>query len=153
MPRVQSVTDSYGAVLARLRSVLGVAVVTWGVTMLLPIIIVGIPFAINLMVRWTFDLQAAVIEDLKTREALGFSSRLVKGFWWQIGGVVAVIAAFLAAPGFVMFFLLPSAHPALVLLPSALTAVLAPFLVCLFTLLFFRLRERFSELAPIPVLP
>lgn len=137
-----SFTDSYGAVLIRLRSVLGVAIAEWGAATLLPLTIVGIPFSIYLMVRWLFSLQAVVIEDSKTGDALTFSSRLVKGIWWHVAGLLLLVAAFLVAPFLVMFFLLAPAHPAFIVIPTALGVVAHPFLACFSTLLFFRLRER-----------
>jgi hypothetical protein len=148
-----SFTNSYRAVLTRVRGVLGVGIVYWAATNLLWLTIVGTPIAIYLLVRWFFALQAVVIEDLGTGEALSLSSRLVKGIWWRLAGVLLLIVALFAAPLFAMFFLLQPTHLAYVLIASAVAVVLAPLFASFSTLLFFRLRERQNERAPIPVLP
>jgi hypothetical protein len=69
------------------RAVVGEVVLV----VLLLLSIVGIPFAIHLLVRWAFVAQTAVIEDLPARQALERSADLVRGRWWRVFGITATI--------------------------------------------------------------
>ncbi len=137
-----SFARSYLAIFKRIRSVLGVAVVYWGLSQLLFASLVGSPLAIYLMVRWLFGTQAVVIGGLRTGEALALSSRIVKGIWWQIAGLAILLAAFILGPFAIAGLLLGPWHPATLVLSPLATTALAPFLTSFQTLLFLRLRER-----------
>jgi hypothetical protein len=62
---------------------IGMAIVAL-VNLVLVLLVIGIPLAIFLGVRWQFYGQAAVLDGTQTGQAsLGLSWRTVRGRWWQ----------------------------------------------------------------------
>jgi hypothetical protein len=54
------------------------------------ITVIGIPFAVYFLIRWSFVEQVAMLEGRRAREALSRSSDLVKGNWWRVAGTLLV---------------------------------------------------------------
>jgi hypothetical protein len=99
---------------------------------------------VYLAVRWYFAAQAAVIDGLPPRAALGRSGELVEGSWWRVFGLLLAAGVIFGLIGLglqvaidatgngVLYVLLLIAEQTLVL---SLTALFG-------TLLFFGLRAR-----------
>jgi hypothetical protein len=121
------------------------AVVLYALGVLAGFVALIVP-GIYLGVRWYFSAQAAVIDGLDPRAALGRSGELVEGSWWRVAGLLLVaglvfgllgggLQALVAVTGSgVLYVLLLIAEQTLVL---SLTALFG-------TLLFFDLRARRS---------
>jgi hypothetical protein len=120
---------------------------------LLAITIIGIPWAINRLVRWLFTAQAVVLDDTSAKAALSYSADAVDGSWWRTLGIVIVIGIITQVPqqmvAFV-FFLAPVAVSGSV--SSIASAALLPFAITAMTLLYLDLRTR-NEAAVIAELP
>ena len=136
-----SFLGSYRAVVTRYRPVIGVTVRYFGITVLLAITVVGIPFAIARLVRWFFSLQAVVLRDLPPSEALELSSRVVAGRWWRTLGVISIFPLFSSALWWGPLLL---SWPFEVRLATftVVGAVVFPFVAVFYTLLFLELCER-----------
>ena len=78
-----TVGGAYRAARARLRSVIGVHLLATGVWLLFAVTLVGIPLAILWAVRWTFVVQAVMLEGWSGRTALRASAAAVRGSWWR----------------------------------------------------------------------
>lgn len=123
-------------ILAELRVVFSVA--------LLVVTVIGIPFAVRQFVRWSFTIQAVLIEGTPGWQAPGESSRVVIGNWWRVAGTVLlwVVVGFVAEV--VTARLALAVAPALVaaLASGVVFAVMAPFFAGVWTLLYLDLRAR-----------
>lgn len=82
---------AFGRVTHRFLSYLGSFLLWILVVGLLAITVIGIPFAIYFMARWSFYAQAVLIEGTSATRALRRSSELVKGTWWRVFGIVLAI--------------------------------------------------------------
>jgi hypothetical protein len=69
------------------------------VTVALATIVLTLPVAIWLLVRWCFVSQATVLDDADTRGALKASSNAVRGRWWRIALVNVSLFIVACAPG------------------------------------------------------
>lgn len=58
---------------------------------LLAITVIGIPFAIYFLARWSFHAQAVLVEEVSATNALRRSGELVKGTWWRVCGILFAI--------------------------------------------------------------
>ena len=104
------------------------------------LLLVFIPAAVYLAVRWTFFLQAALLEHLGPVAALSRSWDLVKGNWWRVFGIMLVAIIIAAGVSFVLRMI-----PMLATTPvgSILGAILTiPIVVTASTLLYYDLRVR-----------
>ena len=54
---------------------------------------------IYLYVRWYVCAQAAVVEELRGRKALGRSAQLAKGSWWRVFGISIVLGVIVGVAG------------------------------------------------------
>ncbi len=69
------------------------------VTVALATLVLTLPIAIWLLVRWCFVSQATVLDDTNTRQALNASSASVKGRWWRVALVNVSLFIVACAPG------------------------------------------------------
>lgn len=70
---------------------IGSSLLYWIVVVFLSVSIIGIPFAIYFLTRWSFYIQAAMVEKPSATNALKRSSELVKGAWWRVFGIIIAI--------------------------------------------------------------
>ncbi|MCJ7511120.1 MAG: glycerophosphoryl diester phosphodiesterase membrane domain-containing protein [Dehalococcoidia bacterium] len=152
---------SYAAVIPRLDRLVLAALCFQITVQLLMIVILGIPIAVYLLIRWLFFGQAIMLEDAGAGEAFKRSGDLVAGFWWRVFGILLVIGLVSLVPvAFVSLVLLPGlpgGMQGLGLLPappvvsatvtSVIGAIIAPFVVSAQTILFFDQRERRGKAA------
>jgi hypothetical protein len=137
---------AYRQILDRLGALLLAAVRVLGITLLISMTIIGIPFAIYLGIRWFFFPQAVVIERTDSSDALSLSADIIKGSWWRTFGIVVVISPLAAIPSFGVGALFAWAAPiASALISAVIATIVRPFTAGGFTLLFFDLSSRESE--------
>ncbi len=110
---------------------------------LLAITIIGIPWAIQRMVRWQFIEQTVILDRTSARAALAYSADAVNGSWWRTLGVTLAIFIIVGVPSAVVtaiFLLAPVVVSATA--GAAVSAVLLPFQVTAMTLLYLDLKTR-----------
>ncbi len=102
------VRGAYAALRRRLRAIVVALVVVATVVVALDLTVVGIPFSIWLLVRWSLFAQCIVLEDLSWRAGLRRSATLVRGSWWRVAGIVLTVVgvALLLGPLVGILFLL-----------------------------------------------
>lgn len=137
---------AYRQVLDRLGALLLAALRVIGITVLIAMTIVGIPFAIYLGVRWFFIAQAVVIENTNSGDALSLSADIVKGSWWRTFGIVIIVSLLATVPSFGVGALFAWATPiASALISAVIATIVRPFTAGAFTLLFFDLFSRENQ--------
>lgn len=111
--------------------------------LLYAVTIIGIPWAIQRLVRWFFVEQTVVIEGMNAKDSLSGSAAAVLGNWWETFGSMIVLVLLVLIPTGVTTAAFWAAPP-LVSVPvgAAVTAVSTPFLAIGFTLLYFDLKAR-----------
>lgn len=70
-----------------------------GTVFLLAISVVGLPWAIQRAVRWTFVPHAVLLDDIAPDTAPAYSAEAVRGGWWRTAGTDMVLTILGAAPG------------------------------------------------------
>jgi hypothetical protein len=60
-------------------------------SIIIMLIIIGTPAVFYLVVKWLFNLQAALLEGCGPKAALSHSSALVKKSWWRVFGIVLLL--------------------------------------------------------------
>ena len=100
-------------VLPRYFTVLGFVVLAVLAVYGLSITVIGLPFAIWILIRWTLAGTILFAEDRSATAALGRSWRLVKGSWWRTLGIL-LLASILVGLVLVGFQLVASGLTALV---------------------------------------
>jgi hypothetical protein len=141
-----SAIDAYSAIwrrvvplfLSRLRA--DVIITALGAT------IIGLPWAVNRLVRWAFVEWAVMIEDSDHHAALNASSRTVEGCWWRTLGVAAILIAIGLglAPfiGLAMLFVTDWPLATVNAVSSILFLALVPWTAVALTLLYYDLKAR-----------
>ena len=136
-------SDIYDAAFERVWTLFGAILRAAGIALLFAITIIGIPWAIQRMVRWLFIEQAVILDGVTASEALGRSAAAVEGRWWRTLGVALVIGFVSAVPAFIVAVALTLAHPLVSgTVTSFVNALLLPFAVAAMTLLYFDLQVR-----------
>jgi len=133
--------DSYAAVLTRARDILEVTIRHLGATLLLTASLVGMPWGLNIFVRWFFGIQGVVLYSLTPKDALRFSSQIVKGSWWRTFMALLIPVTLGQIPVWVPVVLFRSFSPLVLVMSALVGVVLTPFLICFYTLWFFRLVD------------
>jgi hypothetical protein len=109
---------------------------------------------VYLYVRWYVCAQAAVVEGLRGRRALGRSGDLIKGSWWRVFGISIVIGLIVAAAeagiSMPLDVLADRADSGLVSLAGLVLsdAIIYSFGALSATLLYFDLRSRHDQPEP-----
>ena len=149
LDRVERGEDvSIGASLAkaweRVPDLLVAAAMSFAIIGALCITVVGIPFAVIRMVRWSLTSQAIMIDEQEGDAALGYCASLVAGYGWPTAGKLLAIFAVQYVPGSVVVELLGLTFDRfyLAFVNVALTALLFPFGVTARTLLYYDLKTR-----------
>ena len=123
--------------------------------------VVGIPYGIWLMIRWSFVAQVVALEQHAVRGALRRSGRLVGRRWFRAASITLVVAGtgLLLGPvvGTLLLLLTSASFDFVNLLSALIYVVTLPFVAVVTTYLYFDLlvRERLApEQAPrVEVLP
>jgi hypothetical protein len=103
-----------------------------------------------LMTIWSLIVPVIVLENRRATESFGRSRELVRGYGWQVFGIILLTLLLLIAVGIVVEILLSFADESVRATISNIVsgALTAPFLACTWTLLYFRLREVQAEAGP-----
>jgi hypothetical protein len=100
------VLAAYRAQLRRWREIVSAALWMLVTLTALTATVIGLPFAVRLLVRWGFVGTAVADEGVGGRAALRASGRGVDGRWWRSAAVLAVSSGVAIAAGPVVGFLL-----------------------------------------------
>jgi hypothetical protein len=139
-----------GVVLRGLRGELwrlvGLGLVAFAIVSLIALTVIGLPYAVKKAVDWAFVQQAAGFEGKRGREPFHGSRALVRGHWWGVAVISAVLLVllFLAGPFTgVLIILLTDAPLATVnFFGTLLFALVLPFTSVALTLLYLDLMAR-----------
>ena len=91
--RSVDVMDCYGRALSVLLPLLAATIIVSLALIgsaILMLVLIGIPLFFYVLVIWFFAVQAVVIENRSTFDALKRSQELVKGNWWRVFGIGVV---------------------------------------------------------------
>ena len=95
LQRPMSVGDCYGRAWGRVVSLVGSSIVFFialAISVLLVVIVIGIPLFFYVLVRWFFYAPAVILEGKKgPLESLRRSRELVRGSWWRVFGIGIVL--------------------------------------------------------------
>ncbi len=112
------------------------------------ITIVGIPWAIQRLVRWLFVQQAVMLDGTSSRAALSYSADAVIGNWWRTLGIWLFISVLAGVPAGLIAAIFSLAPIAVSSTATAfIDALLLPFVVIGTTLLYFDLQSRKEPVA------
>jgi len=160
LERPMTVGEAYSRAFSRIGPLVGLVLIYGLVVVGLSVTVIGIPFAIYLLVAWLLSVQVLLVEGAGVRAALGRSRELVAGHWWRVVGIVfllliiqAVISAFFTLPatifGFGSLFSDPTGtdvSPLVIALDAigstAGQIVVGPIAYCAYILLYYDLRVR-----------
>lgn len=108
------------------------------------ITIVGIPWAIMRIVRWSFLSQFIMLEDKRGEEVLAASAALVQGSWWQTAGRLLVTGIVLGLPTLLVSGIANAALPGVIaaFVDAALVFITVPYGIITTTLMYFDLKTR-----------
>ena len=141
--RAPSFSRAYGVVLTRFWTLVGASLRAGFHIFLFYISIIGIPWAIQRMVRWLFIHQAVILDGTSARAALSYSADAVAGRWWRTVGIAIILWIIVQVPASVIGALVGFA-PILIsgTASAVITAVILPFGVIAMTLLYLDLTAR-----------
>ena len=127
---------AYQAVFSRFWTLFGASLRAGFHILLLSITIIGIPWAIQRVVRWLFIHQAVIFDGTSARAALSYSADAVAGRWWRTLGIAIVLWIIVQVPAAVIGALVGFA-PAFISDTAAavITAAILPFGVIAITTL------------------
>ena len=115
------------------------------------IILVGLPIAIYLMIRWLFAPQAVMLEDADGLGGLRSSAALTLGEWWVTFGRVAATGLLVMCVNLLILAGLTAAPVVLYAVVSAIIGAFTwPYFSIALTLTYFDLKLRKVQEAPSP---
>lgn len=116
------------------------------ISLFFAITVIGLPVAINRVVRWAFVPQSVMIDSQASEAALAYSSDLVKGHWWRTLGRILFVGILIGILSQVTTGLAASSPLVLYALISAVVgAFTGPYFSIALTLAFFDLKLRQAE--------
>jgi hypothetical protein len=129
--RTPSLRDAYAGVVSEFRSIAGVAVRIVAVVGVLLLFVVTTPFAVLFAVRYAFAIPVLMIEESSVRDALRRSRELVRGRWWPVALLLALVVGLgaLTGPlvGIGLLFVTHASFVAINLVAGLVYAVTIPF--------------------------
>lgn len=142
---------AFSAAVNKLGRLLELALRTFGAFLLLAITIIGIPWALRLIVRWFFGYQVVMLHDAEPKAAISESCRLVDGDWWRVFGNFLLVGLIIGVPSFALRVAIGGTAGILV---SAVVSIIAGPLFMIFQTLFYLrlLQEKGSASEAPPVL-
>jgi hypothetical protein len=142
-----TVSETFSRVQPRLGSIIGAGIVL-GIAIGIGFVLLIIP-GLYLLTIWIAVIPAVVLENRGIMESFGRSRQLVSGNGWNVFGVLVLTFLLLLAVGLVVGLVLsPLADWLAALINQAVnTIVLGPFVVSIWTLVYYRLKAREDEAA------
>ncbi len=111
--------------------------------LLFAITIIGIPWAIQRLIRWYFVQQAVILDDTSAKAALSYSADAVAGRWWRTLGILLLILFITAMPTISTYGIIILAPVVASSIANAtVSAAALPFGVTAMTLLYLDLKAR-----------
>lgn len=89
-----SAANAYRTLVRSALPLLGAQLRAIAIVAMLALSIVGLPWAINRLVRWFFIEQAVLLDGARAEAAAGRSSSAVSGRWWRTLFITSASAAF-----------------------------------------------------------
>lgn len=133
------VGDALDVAQDRFGDVAGASLRSAGITILLAVTVIGLPFAIYRFVRWAFIIQSIVVDGQKGEASLAYSAALVQGLWWVTFGRLLVSAIVLGVPAVIISIAIQEAVPGVlgVIASHSPDFLVLPFGIITTTLIFF----------------
>jgi hypothetical protein len=149
---------SLGAVFRGLRGELWrlVALAFGGllVVALLAVTVIGLPYAVKKAVDWAFIQQVVAFEGRRGREAFRASRSVVRGHWWRVAAITAVLLLVLVVTGpitgIVIIFVTDAPLATINFFGTLLFALVLPFTTVAVSLLYLDLAARRDSEGPSP---
>jgi len=141
--RVPEFGAAYDGAFGRIASLIGSLLRVAFHVLLFAITIVGLPWAIQRIIRWLFVEQAVMLEGATAKDSLRISAGAVEGQWWRTLGcwlVIWLIAVLPVAVASGVARLTPILVGSIVSATAA--ALILPFFITAQTLLYFDLKLR-----------
>lgn len=111
--------------------------------LLFMVTVIGIPWGIQRLVRWSFINQTVMLDGASAKEALSKSAAVVIGSWWRTLGIYVAIWLCAVAPAVFVFLVVALAPIAISsTATAAVDALVLPFFTVAVTLLYFDLKAR-----------
>ncbi|HEX6458415.1 MAG TPA: hypothetical protein VF032_05820 [Thermoleophilaceae bacterium] len=118
----------------------------FGSVVILSLLVIGIPFALYLYIRWSLFAQACVLEKRSGRGSLRRSAALVRGKWWRTFGFTALVnvLAALSGPlfGVALLLLTDRSLNFINVAGSVIYTATVPYAIIALTLYYFDLEAR-----------
>jgi hypothetical protein len=136
-----SIRDTFASAWPHVPAV-AVAGIIAGIGIALGLVLLIVPGLI-LMTWWVVIIPAIVIEDKRASESFGRSRELVRGYGWNVFGVIVLTILLLIVASIVIAIILSPLDDWLQELLSDIISgtLIAPFIAVTWTLLYFRLRN------------
>jgi hypothetical protein len=148
-----SIRDTFASAWPHVPAV-AVAGIIAGLAIALGLILLVVPGLI-LMTWWVVIVPAIVLEDKRASESFGRSRDLVRGYGWNVFGVIVLTILLLIVASIVIALILsPLADWLGELLSDIISGtIIAPFIAVTWTLLYFRLRNAKEQVEQPPPPP
>jgi hypothetical protein len=145
-----SMGETFAAVWPRVGGII-VASILAAIGVLLGLILLIIP-GLVLMTWWVVIIPVIVLENASAGASFGRSRELVRGYGWNVFGVIVLTILVLIAAGIVLGIILSPLNDWLEGFVSNIVSgtLIAPFVAVAWTLLYYRLREAKARTASEP---
>jgi hypothetical protein len=149
-----SVSETFAQVYPRLWTIVGVGILL-GLAIALGLLLLVVP-GLYLMTIWIAVIPAVVLEGRTIGESFGRSRELVRGYGWNVFGVIVLTILILIGVGIGVGIILTPLADWLASLIQQIVAntIVTPFVVAVWTLVYYRLKAQeepaAAEPAPAP---
>jgi hypothetical protein len=143
-----SIRDTFAKAWPHVAAI-AVAGILAGLGIALGLILLIVP-GLVLMTWWVVIIPAIVLENKRALESFGRSRELVRGYGWNVFGVIVLTLLLLIVASIVIAIVLSPLDDWLQELISDIVSgtLIAPFLAVAWTLLYFRLRDAKAQPQP-----
>jgi hypothetical protein len=147
-----SVSETFSQVYPRLGTII-VAGLLLGLAIAVGLLLLIVP-GLYLMTIWIAVIPAIVLENRGIGESFGRSRELVRGYGWNVFGIIVLTILILLGVGITIGLILSPLAEWLASLVQQIVAntIVTPFVVAVWTLVYYRLKGR-EEAAPADAAP
>jgi hypothetical protein len=147
-----SVSETFSQVYPKLGTIIVVGILL-GIAIAIGLFLLIVP-GLYLMTIWIAVIPAIVLENRGIGESFGRSRELVRGYGWNVFGVIVLTILILIGVGIVVGLVLSPLADWLASLIQQVVAntIVTPFIVAVWTLVYYRLKGR-EEAAPTELSP
>jgi hypothetical protein len=142
-----SVSETFSQVYPKVWTIIGTGILL-GLAIAVGLFLLIVP-GLYLMTIWIAVIPAIVLENRSIGEAFGRSRELVRGYGWNVFGMIVLTVLILIGVGIVVGLALSPLAEWLASLIQQIVAntIVTPFVVAVWTLVYYRLKGR-EEAAP-----